>query len=81
MLFWFLLFVNCANALSLSIDIIIVEFGPKEWQYIMELPVDEQWKEIQRLRSMTRETSIFDPRVRLKIDFVPEVTQSYRNVK
>ena len=81
MLFGFLLFVNCANALSLGIDVIIVEFGPKEWQYIMELPVDEQWKEIQRLRSIPRETSIFDPRVRLKIDFVPEVTQSYRNVK
>ena len=81
MLFWFLLFVNCANALSLGIDIIIVEFGPKEWQYIMDLPVDEQWKEIQRMRSMPRETSTFDPRVRLKIDFVPEVTQSYRNVK
>ena len=81
MLLGFLLFVNCANALSLGIDIIIVEFGPKEWQYIMDLPVDEQWKEIQRLRSMPRETSAFDPRVRLKIDFVPEVTQSYRNVK
>ena len=81
MLFGFLLFVNCANALSLGIDVIIVEFGPKEWQYIMDLPVDEQWKEIQRLRSMPRETSDFDPRVRLKIDFVPEVTQSYRNVK
>ena len=81
MFFAFLLFVNCANALSLGIDIIIVEFGPKEWQYIIDLPVDEQWKEIQRLRSMPRETSTFDPRVRLKNDFVPEFTQSYRNVK
>ena len=81
MLLSFLFFVNYANALSLSIDLVIVEFGPKQWQYIMDLPVDEQWKEIQRLRSMPRETSAFDPRVRLKIDFVPEVTQSYRNVK
>ena len=81
MLLSFLFFVNYANALSLSIDLVIVEFGPKQWQYIMDLPVDQQWKEIQRLRSMPRETSAFDPRVRLKIDFVPEVTQSYRNVK
>ncbi len=81
MLLSFLFFVNYANALSLSIDLVIVEFGPKQWQYIMDLPVDEQWNEIQRLRSMPRKTSAFDPRVRLKIDFVPEVNQSYRNVK
>ena len=81
MLLGLLLFVNSANALSLIIDLVIVEFGPKEWQQIMDLPIDEQWKEIQRLRSIPHETSAFDPRVQLKIDFIPEVTQSYRNVK
>ena len=81
MLLGLLLCMNYANALSLTIDIVISEFGPKEWQQIMALPVDEQWNEIQRLRSIPRQISAFDPRVKLKIDFVPEVTQSYRNVK
>tara|TARA_B100000925_G_C21758139_1_gene366538 strand:- start:382 stop:627 length:246 start_codon:yes stop_codon:yes gene_type:complete len=81
MLLGLFLLMNYANALSLTIDVVIAEFGPKEWQQIMNLPVDEQWKEIQRLRSMPRETSAFDPRVRLKTDFIPEVTKSYRNVK
>ena len=81
MLLGLLLFMNYANALSLTIDVVMSEFDPKEWQKIMDLPVDEQWKEIQRLRSMPIETSAFDPRVRLKIDFIPEVTKSYRTVK
>ena len=81
MLLGLLLFMNYANALSLTIDVVMSEFDPKEWQKIMDLPVDEQWKEIQRLRSMPCETSAFDPRVRLKVDFIPEVTKSYRNVK
>ena len=81
MLLGLFLFMNYANALSLTIDVIISEFGPEEWQQIMDLPVDEQWKEIQRLRSMPCETSAFDPKVRLKIDFIPEVTKSYRTVK
>ena len=81
MLLGLLLCMNYANALSLTIDLVMVEFGPKEWQQIMDLPVDEQWKEIQRLRSVPCETSAFDPRVKLKIDFFPEVTQSYQNVK
>ena len=81
MLLGLLLLTDYANALSLTIDVVIAEFSPKEWQQIMELPVDEQWTEIQRLRSIPRETFAFDPRVRLKIDFLPEVTQSCRNVK
>ena len=81
MLLGLFLLMNYANALSLTIDVIISEFGPEEWQQIMDLPVDEQWKEIQRLRSMPCETSAFDPKVRLKIDFIPEVTKSYRTVK
>ena len=48
MLLGLLLLMNYANALSLTIDVVIAEFGPKEWQQIMDLPVDEQWKEIQR---------------------------------
>ena len=78
MLFGFLLFVNCAIFIS-GIDVIIVELV--KGMAIHHGPtVDEQWKEIQRLRSMPRETSDFDPSS-IEDRFFPEVTQSYRNVK